>query len=99
MDLFSKYTALISQLLVLTTRKRSLESFNGFTVVEGIDAHDFKTEADMMSQTQIPMLPKWRQEWLRTDFGYGPIHGNKSPQDFPAGGALACSLGHHHMWQ
>jgi len=72
---------------------------------DGVDAHKYKNEAEEMSQEIIPMSPKERKEWLQTRTGEDkhPMHktntGWKSPEEFPSNGALACSLGHHHLWE
>jgi len=72
---------------------------------DGVDAHQYQNEAQEMAQDIIPMSPQQRAEWLQTTTGVhkGLMHqtesGLKAPDEFAANGALACSLGHHHLWE
>jgi len=69
-------------------------------VINGIDAHKFKTEADEEAQHTFPMSDRQKAEWMLTSLDGGPpSHHNHTSAETPSNGALACALGHHHMWE
>lgn len=108
--------AAVAQILILSTpTKKSKARTDGLLaglevlgfsnlshVFVGLDAKEFHTEADEMTQKIIPMTAQQRADWLHADFGNGPIHeasdGLLSSDKFPSSGGLACSLGHYHLW-
>lgn len=72
---------------------------------DGVDAHKYQHEGEEMSQTVIPMTADQQEQWMKVTTGKhnGLMHmtqeGWKSPAKFASNGALACSLGHHQLWE
>jgi len=70
-----------------------------FVSVMGLSAAAYKNEQDEMDQQVLPMTEQQKKEWLQVDIGYGPVHKGKKPAMMGSSGALACSLGHRHIWE
>jgi len=70
-----------------------------YQVYYGVDKHDYANQAEEMNQQILPMTDSMKKEWLQADFGDSKsIPNGKTPESTPPIGALACTLGHHHIW-
>jgi len=69
---------------------------------EGIDANKYMSEADEMKTDLLPMTDQAKEEWMNVSIQGGgiPFHKkNETPETFSPNGALACILGHQHLWK
>jgi len=96
----SQVKPVVSQVMVLTNSgrrgmsNRLLKKLRGVlsmpvNPIEGLNAKDFESEADLESQSRIPMSLADRDDWHRLA---APSPGAVADP------ALACSLGHKEMW-
>lgn len=69
-----------------------------FVRIAGLVASQYASEDAEERQGRLPMSELERREWLRVDVGMGPVHHGTS-RDAPPSGALACALGHRHIWE
>lgn len=68
-------------------------------VVPGVDASKFGNEASEMRQPPMELNSAERTQWLQADVGFGPVHKGHTPEESKSNGMLACTMGHHYMWE
>jgi len=74
-------------------------TINTFVRVVGLTATQYANEDAEERQARFPMTDAMRSEWLTVDVGMGPVHRGRASKDVPSNGALACALGHRHIWE